>query len=92
MPVFCKVAIALASILQCSSPKKTIFLAGVVVQDQFLRRHALGGRLKRMVVTGTKIYLALAVFQFMLGLLFGGGLVLLGYDLADAAAILRGMD
>lgn len=42
-----------------------------------------------MVVTGTKIYLALAVFQFMLGLLFGGGLVLLGYDFADAAALLR---
>jgi hypothetical protein len=49
-------------------------------------------RLKSIVVAGTKVYLALAVLQFMLGLLFGGGLVLLGYDLADAAAILRGLN
>jgi len=62
------------------------------VGNRLLEGHAFGMRLKRMVVTGTKIYLTLAVLQFMLGLLFGGGLVLLGYDLADAAALLRGLD
>ena len=62
------------------------------MENQLLRSRALGGRLKSIVVAGTKIYLVLAVLQFMLGLLFGGGLVLLGYDLTDAAAILRGVD
>jgi len=62
------------------------------VENRHSRRHALGQRLKGVVVTGTKIYLALAVLQFMLGLLFGGGLVLLGYDFADAAALLRSLD
>jgi hypothetical protein len=61
------------------------------VENRHSRRHALL-RFKSIALTGTKIYLALAVLQFMLGLLFGGGLVLLGYDFADAAALLRDLD
>lgn len=62
------------------------------MENRHSRRHTIGLRLKGLVITSTKIYLALAVFQFMLGLLFGGGLVLLGYDFADAAALLRSLD
>ena len=62
------------------------------MENRHSRRHALGLRLKSVAVIGTKIYLALAVLQFMLGLLFGGGLVLLGYDFADAATLLRSLD
>jgi hypothetical protein len=62
------------------------------VVNQLSRTRALGVQLKSIVVAGTRIYLALAVLQFMLGLLLGGGLVLLGYDFAGAVALLRGLN
>ncbi len=60
--------------------------------NQLSRTRTLGVRLKGIVVTGTRIYLTLAVIQFMLGLLLGGGLMLFGYDFAGAVALLRGSD
>jgi hypothetical protein len=71
---------------------KTIVVAGGVVGKQLSSTRGLGARLKSIVVAGTRIYLALAVLQFMLGLLLGGGLVLLGYDFAGAVALLRGLN
>jgi hypothetical protein len=62
------------------------------VGNQLSRTRTLGVQLKSIVVAGTRIYLALAVLQFMLGLLLGGGLVLLGYDFAGAVALLRGLN
>jgi hypothetical protein len=44
-----------------------------------------------VVIAGARIYLTLALIQFLLGLLFGAGLVLLGFDLAGIEALLRNL-
>ena len=67
-------------------------VVGFFVGNQYLRTSTRGSRLRGIVVAGSRIYLALALIQFMLGMLLGGGLVLLGYDVADAEALLRGLE
>lgn len=54
-----------------------------------LKQVRSGTHLKRVAVAGTKIYLTLTVIQFLLGMLFCGTLILLGYDLAAIEALLR---
>jgi hypothetical protein len=64
-------------------------MRGKFMANRRLAVPKLASRLRVIVATGARYYFALMILQFVMGLLFGGGLILLGYDFADAQALLR---
>jgi len=64
-------------------------MRGKFVANRRLMVPKLASQLRVIVATGARYYVALVLLQFVMGFLFGGGLILLGYDFADAQALLR---